>query len=73
MTGIRRPNRRRVPALLEAAIGEVCLATRKIRYLDERTAAIAARELSSAHPAQGAATAYRCTRCGDWHVGHRTP
>jgi hypothetical protein len=65
--GIRRPNRRKVPALLEATSGELCVATQKIRYVDERTARLAAAELGRRHGES--LETYRCTHCSDWHFG----
>jgi hypothetical protein len=71
MTHARRPNRRRVPAIQEAISGELCVATRKVRYLEQRTARLAAAEVAK-RPGDpsGRVSAYRCDACGDWHVGH---
>lgn len=70
MTGIRRPNRRRVPALLEATSGEICAATRKVRYVDQRTARLAADELGHRNREDVSLETYRCVSCADWHFGH---
>lgn len=74
MTHIRRPNRRRVPELAELVNGGLCPSSRKVRYLDSRTAAAARRWLVNADPDPARAArlgVYQCERCGDWHVGHR--
>lgn len=70
MTTLRRPNRRRVPAMHAYATGQTCTRTGKARFLDERGATAAIAELAHRDPDRDQLNAYRCPHCSDWHVGH---
>ena len=70
MTTIRRPNRRRIRGLAEA-VNELCPSTGKRRYIDRRGAVRAMAELVAGDdPHADRLNTYRCTACGDFHVGH---
>ena len=71
MTAIRRPNRRHVPEMAAIAMGEICHRTRKVRYIDERTALRGMEQVSRRDPSRARLNAFECEHCGDWHVGHR--
>ena len=76
MTHVRRPNRRPIPGLDELVNGGVCASTRKIRYLDSRTAQRALAQVATEDPdpeRRATLHIYRHDDCGDWHVGHSVP
>lgn len=72
MTAIRRPNRRPIPGLAELVNGGACPSSRKVRYLDERTARMALEQVGRHDPDPERLNVYRHDHCGDWHVGHRS-
>lgn len=71
MTAIRRPNRRPIPGLADLVNGGACPSSRKVRYLDERTARTALERVARHDPNRDRLEVYRHGACGDWHVGHR--
>lgn len=74
MTHVRRPNRRRVPELVDVVRGDLCPMSGKVRYVDPRAAAAARRWLVRIDPDPARAArlgVYQCERCRDWHLGHR--
>lgn len=70
MTHVRRPNRRRLPGMVAAVEGSVCLTTGKLRYADRGSADRARAELARRDPSPDALEVYRHADCGDWHIGH---
>ena len=73
MSTVRKPNRRHVPELSEAAGGASCLGGGKVRYIDRRSAQLALLTLhrvAESDPERELLNVYRCPDCGDWHVGH---
>lgn len=70
MTALRRPNRRRLPGVAALVHGALCPETRKVRYLDERSALIAREQVGRDDPSRARLGTWRCAQCGDWHVGH---
>lgn len=70
-THVRRPNRRRIRGLAEA-VNELCSASGKRRYIDERGAQRAMAEVAGEDPAADRLNTYRCVSCSDFHFGHRS-
>lgn len=73
MTHVSKPNRRPIPGLADLVNGGSCPSSRKIRWLDERTARQALEQIGRHDPDADRLGVYQCARCGDWHVGHRGP
>jgi len=73
VTSIRKPNRRRLGILIEAASGQRCDATGKVRHPTQQAAREVLAELLHRpdDPDRELLVVFRCRRCGDWHVGHR--
>lgn len=69
MTTVRRPNRRRIRGLSEM-VNELCSSSGKRRYIDRRGAVHAMAEIAVDDPNADRLVTYRCTACGDFHVGH---
>lgn len=70
MAIVRRPNRRPIPGLADLVNGGACPSSRKVRYLDERTARTALEQIGRDDPDRDRLDVYHHS-CGDWHVGHR--
>lgn len=72
MTVIRKPNRRRIYALEEAAAGQRCDATGKIRHPHRQAAEQALAEMlrRPEDPDRELLVVFACRQCGDWHAGH---
>jgi hypothetical protein len=66
---VAKPNRRRIRGLSEM-VNELCSATGKQRYIDRRGAVRAMSELVADDPNAALLNTFRCTACGDFHVGH---
>ncbi len=73
MTGIRKPNRRHVAALARFSSGEVCVATGKISFVDDRSAQLALSEIARIDPRGDQLRTYLCRSCHDFHIGHARP
>lgn len=70
-THVSKPNRRPVKGLDELVNGGACPTTRKVRYLDERTANRARDQIAKHDAEPDRLAVYQHAACGDWHVGHR--